>query len=55
MPHCLDTKQFCFTLCTVKCGRVSEWVIRTIPNFFIHEILNFETAVIFQTFHLFIQ
>ena len=55
MPHYPVIKQFCFTLRTVKCGIVSEWVIRANPNFFINEILNFGTAVPLQTFHLFMQ
>ena len=55
MPHYPVTKQFCFTLCIVKCGLVSERVTRANSNFFINEILNFRTVVIFQLFHLLIQ
>ena len=49
------TKQFGFTLCTVNCGLVSEWVTRENPKFFINEILNCGTAAVFHIFHLFIQ
>ena len=45
-------KQFCLTLCIVKCGLVSEWVTGANPNFFINEILILGTAVVF---HLSIQ
>ena len=55
MPQYPVAKQFCLTICTVKCGLVSEWVTRPNLNFFINEILNFRTAVIFQNFHLFIK
>ena len=55
MPHYPITKQFCLTLCTLKCGFVSEWVTCANSNFFINEILNFGTVVIFQIFQLFIQ
>ena len=54
MPHYPVAKQVCFALSTVKGGLVSEWVTRANPNFFINEILNFGTAMIFQIFHLFI-
>ena len=55
MPQIPVTKQFCLTLCTMKCGRVSEWVTWANPVFFINEISNFGTSVIFQIFHLFNQ
>ena len=52
IPQNPVTKQVCGE---VKCGLVSEMVTRVNPNFFISEILNFGTAVVFQVFHLFIQ
>ena len=55
MPHYTVTKQIYFTLCTVKCGLVSELVIQSKTIFVINEILNFGTAVVFQIFHPFIQ
>ena len=39
-------------LCPMKCSFLSEWVTGATLHFFINEILNFGTAVIFQTFHL---
>ena len=55
MVHYPVSEYFYLTICTVKCGLVSEWVTRTNPFFLINKILNFTTVVIFQIFHLFIQ
>ena len=55
MPQYPVTKQFCFTLCTVMCGLVFEWITRANPNFFINEVLKFRKAVIFQFLHIFIR
>ena len=46
------SKEFYLAVCAVEYGLVSEWVTQANPIFFINEILNFETAVIFQICHL---
>ena len=46
-------KQLWLALCTLKFDLVSEWVSRTSRHFFIKEILNFGTAMLFQVFQLF--
>ena len=52
-PAISNYQKICLSLRTVKCVLMSEWVTRTIPNFFIDNILNFRTAMIFQVFSLF--
>ena len=47
------SKQFCPGLRTVKCSLVSERLTCINPHCFISEILNSETAVMLQVFHLF--
>ena len=59
MLHGPVRKQFCYALCTVKCGLVSELVIRANPQFFIcrsvNKISNFGAAMITRFFYLFDQ
>ena len=54
MLHYPVTKQFCVAVCTMKPCFISEWVTPANPHFFINEILNFETSIVIQIFHLFL-